>query len=57
MTSESYRWILCWQNLYDGGSVIGMNAFVLARAGYKGFEKREKFGQVNHTVGIFVGES
>ena len=31
----TYRWILCWRNLYDGGSVMGVNAFVLASAGYK----------------------
>jgi hypothetical protein len=23
----TYRWILCWRNLYDGGSVIGVNKF------------------------------
>ena len=53
----TYRWILCWRNLYDGGSAVGVNAFVLASAGYKDLDKREKQRQVNHTVGIFVGET
>ena len=46
----TYRWILCWRNLYDGGSVIGVTKLVgSAPVEYKDLEKREKQWQVNHT--------